>query len=481
MSDRLQEQAAADERRPERGDGLDSSFFRVFGDILQGFRDKRHYDGREVDSGHVSEASVRAAVTSPLVPLAPEVELRHRALQFPSRDSGVEILQGFRGKRHYDGKEVGSGQCHDSETSVRSLTPSPEPLAPEIQLRHDVKANNFSRGLPDALQPDEGAQIREGIAPRQRASVCSPATSEGGVHDDARKERHAKVDKAPSQQPVPHLVAASSPAASSNGSPTPSSSNGSPAPSNTEMARTAEKPKPQKKRGTKRKEEPQPPVNPGGETTQVVGMGFFSQLQDSDLYGQVVGTTGVNKRKRRRKKPDPLAGVSMGFFSGQMNATTTTESSLTKELSERIEPLYDWAPALDERLRSAGELGLPVLLPTVAIMGTYTGFAWWYCMSLPVVHTVETLLTNFGPKAAGLHLGFSPITPFVHMCIDLLILIPINIIALVWPGGGFGEYAFVHGTFFLILEYIYWSFAYKAIVMQRKEAKLKRHYALVKS
>ena len=66
------------------------------------------------------------------------------------------------------------------------------------------------------------------------------------------------------------------------------------------------------KRGTKRKEE-QPLTQ-----VQVVGMGFFSNLQDSDPNGQVLGVTETKKKKlgRRRgaktKKPDPLEGV--GWF-----------------------------------------------------------------------------------------------------------------------------------------------------------------------
>jgi hypothetical protein len=208
-------------------------------------------------------------------------------------------------------------------------------------------------------------------------------------------------------------------------------------------------------------------------------MGFFSQLQKSKNYDDVYSVRKSKKKPRRRKpKKDPLENISMGFFSGQMKEQPTQEESATAaketeqtQLSDRLEPFYGWAPAADERLRAGIEYSIPLILPTLAYLLQYSSYAWSYCFVLPVFHTLETMLTDFGPKATGLHLKWTPITPLMHLSIDLCLFHPFCMAMFVWPDI-FGPTVYFQAFALLAVEYVYWACAYKDVVVRRREAEL---------
>ena len=216
---------------------------------------------------------------------------------------------------------------------------------------------------------------------------------------------------------------------------------------------------------------------PESENVTLVGMGFFSQLEENGLY-DVKGVTEIKKkviRRRRKPKPDLLQNVSMGFFSSQIDSEPPearpkrrlVETAQARDFSEQIAPLYDWAPTVDERTRFALEYSLPIVLPGVAILSKFTTPAFIYCVLLPVGHTLETILTDFGPKASDLRLKNAPITPMMHMCLDLLILLPLIISAFVWPQL-YGPHAYTQGAVLIVLSYVYWAAAYKDVVLRRR-------------
>lgn len=237
-----------------------------------------------------------------------------------------------------------------------------------------------------------------------------------------------------------------------------------------------------KKRITNKQE----PV-PEPENVTLVGMGFFSQLEEMGLKN-VKGITQTKKKKitrKRKPKPDLLKNVSMGFFSCQIEQDSEPEEKPKRRLVETnqiaqpqqsdgspsMSALYNWAPTVDERARFAMEYSLPIAVPGVAILSKYSSYAFWYCLLLPIFHTLETMLTDFGPKASNYHLKCAFITPTMHLCMDLMLLHPICMAMFIWPSY-YGSYAYYHGTVLLVLEFIYWAVAYKDIV-NKKRSKMK--------
>mmetsp|Transcript_21788 Transcript_21788/g.45820 ORF Transcript_21788/g.45820 Transcript_21788/m.45820 type:complete len:964 (-) Transcript_21788:155-3046(-) len=231
-----------------------------------------------------------------------------------------------------------------------------------------------------------------------------------------------------------------------------------------------------KKRTTKKQD-----TLPEPENVTLVGMGFFSQLEEMGLK-DVKGVTQTKKKKitrKRKPKPDLLKNVSMGFFSCQIEpepeGKTKRRLVETNQLappqqsdgSSSMSALYNWAPAVDERARFAMEYSLPIVVPGVAILSKYSSYAFWYCLLLPVFHTLETMLTDFGPKASNYHLKCAFITPTMHLWMDLMLLHPICMAMFIWPSY-YGAYAYHHGAVLLVLEFIYWAVAYKDIVNRKR-------------
>lgn len=287
----------------------------------------------------------------------------------------AEILQDLRDKRHYD---VDIEDLTRLPQLSRAQT-SPTPLAPEVEAKHnakaacDVRSSNCDKALnatvAPVVAPDSGINSSETRAIASK----SPVAASKRLSDETQDEANNKC--------------------------------------------------------AKRKESSSPVTS----ERQIIGMGFFSQLQDNGQFDQVVGEVEKKKRKKakRRRKPkaDPLAGVSMGFFSGQMPTAPSVPANDRRDVSDLIQPLYNWAPVLDERVRAGMEFSLPLVLPAVAVLSSYSSFAWVYCIALPIVHTFEVLLTNFGPKASRFRFKSAPITPMMHMCCDLLLLHPMCILA----------------------------------------------------
>ncbi len=247
--------------------------------------------------------------------------------------------------------------------------------------------------------------------------------------------------------------------------------------------------KSQHKNRKKKKEDP-PPVQ---EKVTLVGMGFFSQLEDMGLT-DVKGVTQTKKKKiirKRKPKPDLLKNVSMGFFSCQVEQEQKSAPEHEPEVmpkrrlvetnqlahpqqsdgSPSLSALYNWAPTVDERARFAMEYSLPIVVPGVAVLSQYSSYAFWYCLLLPIFHTLETMLTDFGPKASNYHLKCAFITPTMHLWMDLMLLHPICMAMFIWPSC-YGPHAYHHGAVLLVLEFIYWAVAYKDIVI-RNMSKMK--------
>jgi hypothetical protein len=342
-----------------------------------------------------------------------------------------EILQDFREKRHYENH---AGPVSDPLDHI-CFNVDPTPLSAEVEGRHTIIGANSacnSGSTFDALLGDDENCIGT-IEDAEGTNASSPALPNiSGVHNTVPKSMLNSTSQSPDVLPE------------------------------AEKANRSEQ--------------------ESGGANVVIGMGFFSQLQDEGLYDQVKGTTGVKKRKKnmrhRKPKPDHLKNVSMGFFSGLSGDTTVVPNEVKPkrrlvelgaiDVANALAPLYTWAPTLDESQRFAMEYSLPIVVPGVAMLAQYSSWAYKYCIILPVVHTLETMFTSFGPDCQHLHLRFAPITPFMHLCLDLLLLHPICMAMVIWPHL-YGLYAYHQAAFLFFLEYIYWAVAYKDIVVKRKE------------
>jgi hypothetical protein len=358
---------------------------------------------------------------------------------------------------------------------------SPSPISPEMELLHQVQSNNmyllnnvqptFAAGVNDQCTSTSAVMPQDNHMNQVSTSPQIHVNGSMGVvlgASEAKDEHQGQIGVASATANSPEKQTEDSTGTMDN---------------------MPKAPPPKRKRGKKSQEKPAKEEGEGSTANKaLIGMGFFTQIQDSGLeYDQVQGVTELKKKvikRKRKKKPDLLKNISMGFFSGQqteiannepvvaneMPKRRIVETSNDKQLSDHLKPLYNWAPVLDEKARYAMEYSLPLVVPTVASSLKFSSYAYVYCFILPVVHTLETMLTTFGPKAPYLHLKFAPINPMFHLCADLILLHPICMAMVIWPDL-YGPHAYTLAAILLVLEYIYWAVAYKSLVVQREAEK----------
>lgn len=170
-----------------------------------------------------------------------------------------------------------------------------------------------------------------------------------------------------------------------------------------------------------------------------LGMGFFNQL--AELGQDVV------------PRPTPTENLKMGFFTHlesqqQENAPKqrTVKTATSEPESSTVLPVDDRAYAIAEYFT------VSFLPPIVLHGGSYTPFASNFCRAIVVLHTIEALFTNFGPKARFLHLPFAPITPLQHLFIDHILIGALILCMLLCPED-FGPFPY-HKVVVVLLSHV---------------------------
>mmetsp|Transcript_1570 Transcript_1570/g.3343 ORF Transcript_1570/g.3343 Transcript_1570/m.3343 type:complete len:663 (+) Transcript_1570:82-2070(+) len=213
-----------------------------------------------------------------------------------------------------------------------------------------------------------------------------------------------------------------------------------------------------------------------------VGMGFFSGMSVSpeNMVEKSVEDekteTQPRRRRRRNPKPDLLENITMGFFS-MAPPVSIAKQSEQREFSNIIKPLYSWAPDFDEKTRVASEYALPVILPVAAVGFRFSSYGIAYAIVLPVLHTLECALTNFGPDTKSYRFSYAPISPFWHLVLDECLSIPLAISMIVFPQH-FGPYSYFLAFYIFCNEYVHWAYAYKDIVRRRTKSKATKDYVI---
>lgn len=191
-----------------------------------------------------------------------------------------------------------------------------------------------------------------------------------------------------------------------------------------------------------------------------VGMGFFSGMSVSpeNMVEKSVKEenteTQPRRRRRRNPKPDLLENITMGFFS-MTPPVPIAKQSEQPEFSDIIKPLYSWAPDFDEKTRVASEYALPVILPAAAVGFKFSSYGIAYAIVLPVLHTLECALTNFGPETKSFRFSYAPISPFWHLVLDECLSLPLAISMILFPQH-FGPYSYFLAFYILCNEYVHW-------------------------
>jgi hypothetical protein len=78
-------------------------------------------------------------------------------------------------------------------------------------------------------------------------------------------------------------------------------------------------------------------------------------------------------------------------------------------------------PVLSEKTQQKLEYGLPT---TLSVLGWVVSFSWighMVCLSIVVIHTILTAVTDFGPAAASMRIT-AVLTPMTHHFIDVCLI-----------------------------------------------------------
>ena len=86
--------------------------------------------------------------------------------------------------------------------------------------------------------------------------------------------------------------------------------------------------------------------------------------------------------------------------------------------TDRLAPLYEWGTELDEVTQNCLEYSLPVTLPALSWLLGYSRAGIWFCILTVVFHTLESAITNFGPRTQRFRFPFAPLDQVTHMLID---------------------------------------------------------------
>lgn len=205
-----------------------------------------------------------------------------------------------------------------------------------------------------------------------------------------------------------------------------------------------------------------------------MGMGFFNQLEG--LPCDVAP---------RPKPPDLTQNLGIGFFTRvetqqQESAPKRrrVEAAIPQEESRRVLPV-------DERVYTMVEFFMVSFLRPITLFpihsGSFTPFASNFCWIIIVIHTLETLLTNFGPKSKFLHLPFAFIRPLQHFLIDHLLIGSLVLCVLVYPRE-FGPFPYHKAAVLSLLLVIYHFLCPRTSVCELDRRKLvaERHVSRAK-
>ena len=102
-------------------------------------------------------------------------------------------------------------------------------------------------------------------------------------------------------------------------------------------------------------------------------------------------------------------------------------------ITDRLAPLYEWGTELDEVTQNCLEYSLPVTLPALSWLLGYSRAGIWFCVLTVVFHTLESAITNFGPRTQRFRFPFAPLDPVTHMFIDCGIIWGHSLIYAVFP------------------------------------------------
>ena len=101
--------------------------------------------------------------------------------------------------------------------------------------------------------------------------------------------------------------------------------------------------------------------------------------------------------------------------------------------TDRLAPLYEWGTELDEVTQNCLEYSLPVTLPALSWLLGYSRAGIWFCVLTVVFHTLESAITNFGPRTQSFRFPFAPLDPVTHMLIDCGIIWGHSLIYALFP------------------------------------------------
>lgn len=101
--------------------------------------------------------------------------------------------------------------------------------------------------------------------------------------------------------------------------------------------------------------------------------------------------------------------------------------------TDRLAPLYEWGTELDEVTQNCLEYSLPVTLPALSWLLGYSRAGIWFCILTVVFHTLESAITNFGPRTQRFRFPFAPLDPVTHMFIDSAIIWGHSLIYALFP------------------------------------------------
>ncbi len=94
-----------------------------------------------------------------------------------------------------------------------------------------------------------------------------------------------------------------------------------------------------------------------------------------------------------------------------------TKKTLVEKPSGEFE--YRVCPSLNEKQQYISEYLLPIVLPGIFYLLNLSSFGLRWCFTMVIGHTIETILTNFGPSTRHFR-AIALISPILHHFIDCL-------------------------------------------------------------
>ena len=136
-----------------------------------------------------------------------------------------------------------------------------------------------------------------------------------------------------------------------------------------------------------------------------------------------------------------------------------------------------WGTELDEVTQTCLEYSLPITLPALSWLLGYSSNGIRFCVITFLLHTLESALTDFGPRTDRFRFLSAPLTPIIHMFLDCVIVLTHSLFYVLFPHH-FGKHPYATSFCFICTLPYYVASSYKTHlnkIRREKEAILSKH------